>query len=296
MKKLLAILLTLVLCLGMLVGCGPDSTDEISYNTDTFETDTISIDVFSRHAIITGESENKRHQPDASITVGGNEYTAEYSNHWYSVRGLMPDRISYYIEENNAHVNIDANSGKLVRFSRSMYDVAKEEKEKNPNSYSTEQNYIVAYDIAKEYVGDISRYDKVTIRYLDANPLDNGMNYGTEVTFTKTIQGYLTSDIVTVGISNSGIIETIAVGHTGAFDDFNETIDREKVNESINARIKEECDKDGATIDSISYLDQRLFKSTDSKYYLVTDLFLYVTLSNGEKTTMYRTLITNISD
>lgn len=282
MKKLFSTILLLCLCFGV-VSCTPDEP-EISYESEIInqETGFKYLEIVERYGVIWGLETKERHIPNKTIEFMGKKYTGKYDYSYAPMNDLMPSYKSYYDSDNKVRFEIDDATGKVIGFSRNSMDVAAEEK--TNNSTPDYQKFLIdTRKIAEEYIGDISEC-KIFFESLDLNRSDNSFGYGFKVNYIKKEQGYPTSEFVLISMSHSGIIEDFRVGHIGAFDDFTEEIDKVKVRESIDATLLNRYNETGATIKDIVVSEEYLFKTSDGKVCLLSDVTVYLTLSDGTET------------
>lgn len=282
MKKLFSIILLLCLCFGV-VSCTPDEP-EISYESEiiSHETGFKYLEIIERYGNVWGESVKERHIPDKTIEFMGEKYTGRYNSSCTPMNGLLPSYKSYYDSDNKVRFEIDDATGKVIGFSRSSMDVAAEEK--TNNSTPDYQKFLIdTRKIAEEYIGDISEC-KIFFESLDSNRSDNSPGYGYKVNYIKKEQGYSTSEFVLISMSHSGIIEDFAIGHIGAFNDFEQEIDADKVKENIKSKLSSFYGEKGSTINDIVFADEYLFKTSDGNVCLLSDVTVYLTLSDGTET------------
>lgn len=282
MKKSISIILLLCLCFGV-VSCTPDEP-EISYESEIIdENGFFNLVIFERHgAVGIEESITERHMPDKTIEFMGKAYTGRYQHSSIPIKGLLPSYKAYYDAKNKVSFYVDEITGNVIYFARNTQDVIAEEKQaiERGNVHTVLFN---ARNIANEYVGNISEYH-ITIDGLDENPIDNTDGYGWNVTYTKNVQGYPTSDYISISITHSGIIEEFRIGCIGAFDDFEQEIDADKVEESIKSKLSSFYGEKGSTINDILFADEYLFKTSDGKVCLLSDVTVYLTLPDGTET------------
>ena len=279
MKKTLSIILLLCLCFGV-VSCTPDEP-EISYESEIInqETGFKYLEIVERYGVIGGLETKERHIPNKTIEFMGKKYTGKYDYSYAPMNDLMPSYKSYYDSDNKVRFEIDDATGKVIGFSRNSMDVAAEEK--TNNSTPDYQKFLIdTRKIAEEYIGDISEC-KIFFESLDLNRSDNSFGYGFKVNYIKKEQGYPTSDYISISITHSGIIEEFRIGCIGAFDDFEQEIDADKVKESINSKLSSFYGEKGSTINDIVFADEYLFKTSDGKVCLLSDVTVYLTLSDG---------------
>ena len=279
MKKSISIILLLCLCFGV-VSCTPDEP-EISYESEiiSHETGFKYLEIVERYGVIGGLETKERQIPDKTIEFMGKKYTGKYDYSYAPMNDLMPSYKSYYDSDNKVRFEIDDATGKVIGFSRSSMDVAAEEK--TNNSTPDYQKFLMdTRAMAEEYIGDISEC-KIFFESLDLNKSDNCFGYGFKVNYIKKEQGYPTSEFVLISMSHSGIIEDFRVGNIGAFDDFTEEIDKVKVRESIDATLLNRYNETGATIKDIVVSEEYLFRTSEGKICVISDVAVYHTLPDG---------------
>lgn len=97
-------------------------------------------------------------------------------------------------------------------------------------------------DIAKEYVDDLSAYERTveeprTSEYYVEDGRAVSITYY-EITYMKKVDGVDTVDFIKVKATSKGHIYQLNVGTVGIFDDGKLDFDIEKVNESVDERMK----------------------------------------------------------
>ncbi len=289
MKKTLSIILLLCLCLGM-ASCAPDEP-EVSYKSEIESEIFVGLIVFERYGLIAGESLVERRMPDKTIEFMGKTYAGEYQETSIPIKNLLPSYKAYYDAENKVNFRVDEITGNVIYFARDTDDVIQEEK--MTDAVPNVETIIEAKKIAQRYVDDLSEYH-IILEDLDENPIDNCIDYGRKITYIKNIQGYPTSDYISISITNSGIIQEFRIGDIGAFDDFEQEIDTDKVRESINSKLSSFYGEKGSTINEFMLSDEYLFKSSDGKIYLLSDVLVYLTLPDGTETIEHKLMSTLI--
>ena len=79
-----------------------------------------------------------------------------------------------------------------------------------------------------------------------------------KVNFTKYIQGYITRDVIYVTVTSKGNLAALSIGYLGGFDDFALEIDKQKVNDNVIAKVKEEYANTPYTVVDIVIQNQAL--------------------------------------
>ncbi len=114
------------------------------------------------------------------------------------------------------------------------------------------------------YIDDLSDYTKVVKKPRVREGEENGKAYKITyyaVMYLKNIGDYYASDGITVQMTSKGTISSIATGDIGAFDDVEVSVDKEKLEQSIQDKISSLY----GDVDSYKIEEQRIAITPDEK-------------------------------
>ena len=281
MKKTFSIILLLCLCLGV-VSCSPE---EKVYNSK------ISSEAFVLHTVPEKEvyvyfdyimPPDGEHRKPKVVSFNGETYTSEkydYTENDYKYGSAM--KRDYYYAGNGVSFAVESGTDRLVYFHQS-FDIREE------TANGETPPLTIAQEIAKQYLGDLSSYDtKREFLYVS----ENGEDYATKYTYTKSVQGYSTTDFLSVTVTNSGKIESFSAGQIGAFDSI-EKINTEKVEESINNVLAEKFEKDGVVITEKLSFGKRIVLLESKEVHLASCYCVWTKGADGAEKYEYVTVLT----
>jgi hypothetical protein len=147
-------------------------------------------------------------------------------------------------------------------------------------------------DFAKEYnITDFSLYNLDIIGVQVAVGTNSGL-YATKYTFSRKINGYSTTDYLSITVTFGGTIEEFSIGQIGAFDEVEKTVDFEKVEESVKKELEYECYKLDVDMTAVSPQSSRLIKRDDGRIVLAQVFTITVNKPNEEFLQKSMTIIT----
>lgn len=232
MRKLICMMLTFLLCLSLLSGCGMD------YECTTYLTSTSnSMDVKLPVSPIWTQ-EIPEALEEYTIEFQGNTYTGAYSD---SNDPIMCSFASHRYVGDNFYFRVRANTGELISFSFFTPDFSEKEihKQDVPDPEKTAME--IAERTASAYI-DTSKYARSVSS--DVNSVDvegETFEYTTySVIYSKEVCGIPTDDTVRVYVTSKGTLDTVVLGEIGAFDHIQRNaFSLEKVEASIAEKLLE---------------------------------------------------------
>ena len=277
MKKTLSIILLLCLCFGV-VSCTPEEKSYISEISDiAFDCDAY----FDNEAWFF--SSYLKLEPK-TIELKGVEYMGEYEETEANDDYGGNIKRDYYYVGDGVSFAVESGTDRIVYFRQAFLDL-KTESVRGETSKLT-----IAQDIAKQYLGDLFLYDlKSETLYVS----ENGVDYGTKYTYTKRVQGYSTTDFLCVSVTNSGKIEKLSIGQTGAFDSI-EKINTEKIEESISNVLAENFEKDGTVITEKLSCGKRIVLLESGEVHLASCYYVWTKGADGAEKYEYVTVLTHL--
>lgn len=292
MNKIFSILLALIFCFGTLVSCKNEEEPQNPYTSYLFDDSNFEFweeRYSSEWWGLTHSQIPNPVKPTLQIELFGKTYTGEYCETSCRENGYILGDV-YFDAENKAEFVIeplDSENAKPKIFHFRQEISRKEEKEYNGSSSPSIK---MAADIALQYTDSLKEYTLDTKDLLVA-PGTNSGGYGTEYVFEKKVNDYLTTDYISIAITNRGTVERITIGQTGAFDEVEKTVDFEKVKESVSEKLELVCKEKGVDISNSIYFGGRLLKRYDERIVLVSSYWIYK-IVDGEYISETFTIIT----
>ena len=284
MKKLLSIIFLSCLCLHVFASCNEGGEKYVSeISKEGFVLDNLPEDegyVYFDHI---KPPDNARPE-SKTIAFNGKDYTStRYMNTENDYRYGAAIKRDYYYARDGVSFALETGTDRLVYFHQS-FDIREE------TAYGEVAPLTIAQEIAKQYLGDLSFYDtKREFLYVS----ENGEDYATKYTYTKSVQGYSTTDFLSVTVTNSGKIESFSAGQIGAFDSI-EKINTEKVEESINNVLAEKFEKDGVVITEKLSFGKRIVLLESKEVHLASCYCVWTKGADGAEKYEYVTVLTHL--
>ena len=119
----------------------------------------------------------------------------------------------------------------------------------------------MATKVAEKYVGDVSDWVQLVGDPVTRTREKDGVTYEWSyylITFTKKINGFLSSEDITVKISSKGHLIGMMMGDIGAFDHADLDLDIQKLDQSVTEKVRSTYKEKGLIADKITIEDQRI--------------------------------------
>lgn len=170
-----------------------------------------------------------------------------------------------YIDENGDEYLFKKDSDVCIGYSN-----AKSTNIANGKDKPLDECIEIAENFLKDKI-DLSEYTLV-----DKQMTDHGTDTNScYITYSKTIQGYQTMDIIFVIVKGDGTVHSISAPNCGVFNDLTvPNIDKEKINEKIKAEITSVCGENNDC-----ELNSEMLTYEDGKFYI--EFLAYYTDDQG---------------
>lgn len=235
----------------------------------------------------TGEYCNKSDMPNRSYEVLGKEYELKYANS--IIDTLNSYETDFYNDENGATFGFRSDTGAMVLanfmdnefFDTAWYLPDVTDPEKSAISLATE--------VAGNYI-NIDEYDQIIDDPQVREKKIDGKTYSLTyyfITFARKIDGYWTSDFITVKVTSKGNVATIFMGDLDAFKNviFKE-IDADLLFDSVSKKLHSKYQERNLSVESLEITDQKIAKMPNGNFCMYSDVSIEVVESDDVK---YRT-------
>lgn len=283
--KILNIILSLLLLSSML-GCDFDTIETKNSDTKINETYTSLIsdavsDEYSVDSEVdywTGIYFEKEDMEDRTCLVFGNSYTGSYS------KSIIDKMNSYttdiYLDDNNIEFGLRSDTGELayINFMNSDFFDTQPYLPETDDPIGTAIS--LAIDVASNYVDDINEYtqifdeDESITRYKERAGKTHQITYHF-VTFAKKINGYFSSDYITVKVTSKGTLASIMIGDIGAFDDITLDFDKTAMEQSISKKIESTYQESKLNVKKSNIDDQKIVLTPDGDICMYSKIAIY---------------------
>ena len=317
MKKILSLLLALTFCFIALISCGNEessssqsesSQESISQSQseeNNSETNSETIPEKEYRSYIFRDVMDIKYDTwlvEGSMCpitdsyekiINGKVYSPTLKNYAFLYDGYLT--ATYYYDSNSGARFItektdnetSIENAKVFYFSCPVEDKSMERFKKSETPVPK-----IVMDFAKEYnITDFSLYNLDTIG-VEVSPGTNSGFYATKYTFSRKVNGYSTTDYLSITVTFGGTIEEFSIGQIGAFDEVEKTVDFEKVEESVKKELEYECYKLDVDMTAVSPRSSRLIKRDDGRIVLAQVFTITVNKPNEDFLQKNMTIIT----
>ena len=287
MKKSILFLIMFILCL---TSC--NSTKENGYKSFICDSTNDVMGITAEFDFWNGVFSKKQNMADKTCIVNGKEYTAEYKTSLiYKMNSYTTD---VYVDENYIEFGLRSDNGNLAFFNLMNAEFFDTEPYLPDVENPRETAISLASEIACEYVDDITEYTKIVeeprIGYKEKNGITYEITYYV-TTFAKKVNGYFSSDYISVKVTSKGNLASIMMGDINAFENISLEFDAEAVNQSISDKIDSAYKKNKLSVKETNIRDQKIVLTPDKEVCMFSyvDVGLY-DISKTEVTTGVQTL------
>ena len=289
MKKTNILLLALISVFVVIfcAGCAeplpvdPEKEDEISYKSLVYDFYNDGIIDKSDVEYWNGIYFYKDGMAEKSCSVNNKIYNGKYSD------SIIRTKISYVTdmyEDEETHVTFGLNSrtGDLVSINNKNNDFWNREtfleELENPQEYAI----LVATQLASQYVDDIYKYKMVAEKSYSLQDPQQVQFYN--IKFYKEIDGFATSDFVSVQVTRKGTVAVLSIGEIGAFDAVDLVINQKSLNKSISEKVENVYNQRNLQVKKINIEEQQLAITPDGEVCMCSTVIVDVTDESGNET------------
>lgn len=270
MKRIIALLFVIVSLVSHLAGCGSTVPDE--YTSLIADSANDEFGVKSESDFWEGGYFTKEGMNDKTCVVYGKSYTGSYS------RSIVEKMNSYttdiYKAENNIEFGLRDDTGELSYINvmnSEFFDI-------EPYLEDVENPYEGAVSLAAYIAGSyININDYVQIvedpiaRYKERDGVTHQITYYI-VTYAKKVNGYFSSDYISVKVTSKGNLASIKMGDINAFSDTEIVFDESKMNQSISDKIDSTYKNSKLKVEKINIKDQKIVLTPDGDISMFSEI------------------------
>ena len=225
----------------------------------------------------------KEYMVDKSILVLGNTYTGSYRDS--IVDKLNSYTTDIYYDENHIEFGLREDTGELVYINlmnAEFFDT-------QPYLPDVNEPYETAISLTKKiagiYLDNIEDYTQLIeeprIRYEERDGVTYQITYYT-VTFARQINGYFSSDYISVKVTSKGTLASIMMGDINAFSDTKIDFKNTDLEQSISQKIESTYKNSELKINKTNIKDQKIVLTPNGDIGIYSDIVIYGTDANIE--------------
>ena len=217
------------------------------------------IGITQEHNVWTGLYFVKPNMPEKSCVVEGKEYIGQYQES--IVDKLNSYTTDIYKDENQINFGLRSDTQELVLFNRMNRTFFDTEPFLPDIDHPAEYAQSYATELAKTYIDDIDNYEMSirdpVVRQEEKDGQTHEITYYW-TTFARKINGYYTSDYITVRTTSKGHMASMIMGDINAFANIEFDIDRNSLEESITNKIQNVYKDTGFVANETHFSSQKI--------------------------------------
>lgn len=285
MKKTIKTILSLIILILCLTSC--DSVNDSIYKSFVCDSVNDGIGASAEVDFWNGLYFKKQNMSDKTYVINGKSYTASY-------RESVVDKMnSYttdiYIDENKIEFGLRHDTGELALFNLMNAEFFNSEPYLPEVNNPLDTAKRIATKIASEYVDDISEYTQIIeeprVYYKEKDGIKYEISYYI-ITFAKKVNGYFSSDYISVKVTSKGNLASIKIGDINAFKNIHLEFDIKVMNQSILDKIDYTYAKSIFKVKESSVRDQKIVLTPNGNVCMRTEMEVVGTdTSNIERRT-----------
>ena len=281
MNKIIAIiaLLSFVLCF---VGCNSSNT----YDSLIADCVNDEYSVGSEIKYWTGAYFEKNDMMDKSCLVSGNYYYGSYT------KSIIDNQDSYttdiYRTEDGVEFGLRSDTGELAYINLMNNEFFDTQPFLPDISDPLDSAIAFSTEIADEYVDNISDYTMIVEEPRISYKEKDGKNYEITyyvITFAKKINGYFSSDYISVKVTSKGALASIKMGDINAFEDVEVDFETSKIDQSISNKVMAIYEKSGLKVEQTNIEDQKIVLTPNGEIAMYSFVGVDIIDSDGEYST-----------
>lgn len=282
MKRIIAVILVLLSLVLCFANCGSEDYDKYtSLISDSFND---GLSAASEIDFWTGTYFEKEDMADKTCLVYGKIYTGSYNKS--IIRNMRSYTTDIYFDENRIEFGLRNDTGELAYINFMNADFFDTEPYLPEVSNPYESAISLATEIASEYVDDIAEYTQIIEEPKTNYKERDGITYEITyyfITFAKKINGYFSSDYITVKVTSKGNLASIMIGDINAFENTSLDFDTSTMNQSITNKIDTTYKKNNYIVQKSNINDQKIVLTPNGDICMQSDVTLEITTDTDVK-------------
>ena len=270
MRKYTAIFLALLSLAFCLVGCNSKKDEKYASIIADSANDIYSVE--SEIDYWTGTYFEKEHMGDKTCQVFGNHYSGSYS------QSIVDKMNSYttdiYVDDNHIEFGLRDDNGELAYINLMNANFFDTQPYLPDVDNPSEAAISLATQIASEYV-DIADYTQIIeepmTRYKEREGITYEITYYI-VTFAKKVNGYFSSDFISVKVTSKGTLASIMIGDINAFSDVSIAFEETTMNQSISKKIESTYKNSKFNMKNSNVEDQKIVLTPNGDICMYSDI------------------------
>ncbi len=271
MKLKHIIILFLIISISFIVGCSHNARD--TYTTLIESTSNDGIVKNSEADFWPGEYFQRNCAKEFTCDALGYSLKGEYD------RSIIDKYNSYttnfYVCEDGIEFGIRNSDSKIVfinLMNKEFFDTQPYlEDLENTEEYC--RSYAAV--IASNFTNNLSTYKQIEYEPKTQIKEKDGKTYSITYyffTFYKAIDGYNSSDHISVKMTSKGYLASVIIGDTDVFEGKSFTIDKEVLQQKIDEKVLQVYDSTGYIVVDHTICDQKIVKAPDGHFYIISDV------------------------
>lgn len=265
------IILFLIISISFIVGCSNNARD--TYTTLIESTSNDGIVKNSEADFWPGEYFQRNCAKEFTCDALGYSLKGEYD------RSIIDKYNSYttnfYVCEDGIEFGIRNSDSKIVfinLMNKEFFDT-----QPYLEDLENSEEYCRSYAsvIASNFTNNLSTYKQIEYEPKTQIKEKDGKTYSITYyffTFYKDIDGYNSSDHISVKMTSKGYLASVIIGDTDVFEGKSFTIDKEVLQQKIDEKVLQVYDSTGYIVVDHTICDQKIVKAPDGHFYIISDV------------------------
>lgn len=270
MRKYTAIFLALLSLAFCLVGCNSKKDEKYASIIADSANDIYSVE--SEIDYWTGVYFEKEHMGDKTCQVLGNHYSGSYSQS--IVEKMNSYTTDIYVDDNHIEFGLRDDNGELAYINLMNANFFDTQPYLPDVDNPSEAAISFATQIASEYV-DIADYTQIIEEPMTRYKEREGTTYEITyyiVTFAKKVNGYFSSDFISVKVTSKGTLASIKMGDINAFSDVSIAFEETTMNQSISKKIESTYKNSKFNMKNSNVEDQKIVLTPNGDICMYSDI------------------------
>ena len=284
MKKIVSLILVIASLTWCFLGCN-SANESKGYDKYTSLVAGIANDGHSTAVEVdfwTGVYFHKEDMADKTFVMNDISYSASYDR---SINNKFNSYTTdFYNDENYIEFAVRSDTDDIVLFNVMNAEFFDTEPRLPDISNPQENAIALAKEIAGEYI-NIFDYTQIIEEPMVRDYEIDGVTYGITyyvIVFAKKVNGYFSSDFMSVKITSKGHFASFRMGDIGAFDDVALDFDATVLNQSITEKIESAYTEKSLVAQNFQIKDQKMALSPDGDIGVCSDVTFDVIYPSNE--------------
>lgn len=263
MKRIIKSMICISFCFIFVALAGCSCDNEMSYTSYISDVSNNELEIIKTDISLWGtENIEIPDMIDQTCFFQGKEYTGSYTR---SKNEKLNSYITdFYRSKDGINFGLNRSSGRLVYINFLTSDFFNTEPFLPDVENSSDFAKNLSQKIAQSFI-ETSSYELIIededVYYSEIDSEKSIVFF--EFTYAKKVEGYYSSDYISIRITSKGNVASVKVGDIGSFENISFSINSSDVEKSINNKVNKELKEYGYKVNEIKIVNQKIIKTSD---------------------------------